>query len=396
MKKNSLKIKVGKVFRQSARAKNKVVVNVGGARSGKSYAMAQLLIMRALNQAGSQIGVTRKTMPALKMTSRRLILELLSKYGLYQSARWNKTENYYLLPNLSRFQFFSLDDAEKIKSSEFNYLWLEEANEFTYQDYLVLLTRLSARSQYQNQMFLTLNPTDANCWIAKHLKPRADVLFINSTYRDNPFLSQSYIDTLLSLKDYDENAYKVFALGQWGCSQRLIYPSWRLASAPQSCEEVIWGLDFGFNNPSALVKIYIKDAQFFCEEVLYQTSLTTKALCARLEEIIPHKDRAQTIYADSAEPDRIAEISSLGFNIKPAQKNILCGILAVRSVGLNITPSSVNLIKEAQTYSWKTDNAGAVLETPVKFQDHALDALRYAIYTYKTEAPQAEPSVSFF
>ena len=113
-------IKVGRVFKRLINASATVVVNVGGARSGKSYATAQLLIMKALNSTVS-IAVTRKTMPALKMTSYRLIIELLQKYGLYKSAAHNKTENYYIL-NGSRFQFFSLDDAEKIKSSVFNYI----------------------------------------------------------------------------------------------------------------------------------------------------------------------------------------------------------------------------------------------------------------------------------
>ena len=112
-----LKIKVSKVFTKTLKAKTKVVLNIGGARSGKSYALAQLLIMKALNYEGLNIGITRKTMPALKMTARRLVLDLISSYGLYQTSAFNKTENYYQL-NKSRLQFFSLDDPEKIKSKK--------------------------------------------------------------------------------------------------------------------------------------------------------------------------------------------------------------------------------------------------------------------------------------
>jgi phage terminase large subunit len=382
-------IKVGRVFKRLINASATVVVNVGGARSGKSYATAQLLIMKALNSTVS-IAVTRKTMPALKMTSYRLIIELLRKYGLYKSAAHNKTENYYIL-NGSRFQFFSLDDAEKIKSSEFNYIWLEEATEFTYNDYLVLLTRLSAPSANgKNQMFLTLNPTDANCWIARSLLSRPDVQVIESSYKDNPFLAQEYIKTLLSLKEYDANAYNVFALGKWGQNDKTIYTHWGYAQEePQNADDIIWGLDFGFNNPSALVKIYIKDNVFTVKECLYQSGLTTQQLTEKLADFIPPADRAQTIYADAAEPDRIAQIALAGFNIKPADKAVLNGIMAVKAAKLFITKDSVNLIKEIQTYSWKTTQEGITLEDPVKFNDHALDALRYAIYTRSREAAQS-------
>ena len=135
-------IKVNKIFQQTFKATTTTVVNVGGARSGKSYAMAQLLIYKAVNEI-CQIAITRKTMPALKMTAMRLILNLLKEYNLFAPACLNKTENTYKMGR-SMFQFFSLDDPEKIKSSEFNYIWMEEATEFTYQDYPELLTRLSA------------------------------------------------------------------------------------------------------------------------------------------------------------------------------------------------------------------------------------------------------------
>lgn len=393
------KFKVGRIFKENFKAKKQTVVNIGGARSGKSYAMAQLLIMRALN-ASVLIAVTRKTMPALKMTVFRLIIEMLQKYGLFQSDKLNKTENFYLLGK-SRIQFFSLDDPEKVKSSEFNYIWMEEATEFTYRDYLILLTRLSApkESNLINQIFLTLNPTDANSWIAKKLIHRPEVQVIHSSYKDNPFLSEEYVNTLLSLKTYDKNAFEVYALGKWGRSDKTVYSAWRSVDAPfDSPEETIWGLDFGFNNPTALVKVYIKDNSFCAEEKLYRTGLTNENLIEELKSIIPHNERGNVIYADSAEPARIEAIYRAGFNIKPAGKNILNGIMSVKSCGeLMITKSSVNLIKEIETYSWKTDLNGNILEEPVKLNDHALDALRYAIYSYKKEMQNAgQASLSFF
>jgi len=351
--------------------------------------MAQLLIYKAVNEI-CQIAVTRKTMPALKMTAMRLILNLLKEYNLFAPACLNKTENTYKMGR-SMFQFFSLDDPEKIKSSEFNYIWLEEATEFTYQDYAVLLTRLSAPiiNGKQNQIFLTLNPTDINSWIYKKLFTQKDITVIKSTYKDNNFLQQSYINTLLSLKNYDENAYKVFALGEWGASEKIIYKNWSLVDElPQNPSEIFYGLDFGFNNPTALVQVTVYDGKFYAKEILYQSGLTNTALTEKLKTLLNGQE-SKTIYADAAEPNRIAEISANGLNIKPAQKNVLNGIMSVKSDNFFVTKSSTNLIKELQTYSWKSDVNGNILEEPVKFNDHLLDALRYAIYTYRNELSQS-------
>ena len=393
------KFKVSRIFKENFAARQQTVLNIGGARSGKSYAIAQLLIMRALNHS-VLIAVSRKTMPALKMTAFRLITDLLKKYGLYGSAKLNKTELFYLLGG-SRIQFFSLDDAEKIKSSEFNYIWLEEATEFTYQDYLILLTRLSAPKAdgLTNQIFMTLNPTDQNHWIAKKLLSAPDVKIIHSTYKDNPFLSAEYINTLEQLKTRDKNAYEVYTLGEWGKSDKMIYKNWQIIpNAPQNPQEVIFGLDFGFNNPTALVKVYIKDGCFFAEEKLYQTGLTNEALIRTLKALLDGQEQGFCIYADCAEPARIEALYREGFNIKPADKNVLNGIMAVKACGsLGIIRNSPNLIREIETYAWKTDLNGNILEDPVKFCDHALDALRYAIYTYKKETDlKGKAKITFF
>ncbi|WP_424244787.1 phage terminase large subunit [Elusimicrobium posterum] len=391
-----MKIKIARVFKENNRARAKTVVNVGGARSGKSYALAQLMIMRAQNLQGSVIGITRKTMPALKMTAYRLFTDLLKKYKLYDVKNHNKMEHFYTLGK-SRIHFFSLDDPEKIKSSEFNYIWMEEATEFTYKDYITLLTRLSAPPYkgHTNQLFLTLNPSDSSSWIAKKVLPSADAEIIKSTYKDNPFLSKDYINTLLSLKEKDENYYRIFALGEWGQNKNIIYDKYSFVDTPPPCDNIIWGLDFGFNNPSSLVKVYITDAGITVEEKLYSPGLTNTQLIERLKEIIPQEERFQPIYADCAEPDRIKEISDAGFNIHPAHKDVKQGILTVKSQNLFILKNSQNLIKEIQTYTWKADLNGNILEDPVKFNDHALDALRYALHTH-LKGQNKIPEITFF
>jgi phage terminase large subunit len=126
----------------------------------------------------------------------------------------------------------------------------------------------------------------------------------------------------------------------------------------------------------------VKDSKPTTREELYQAGLTNSALIEELKRIIPDAERSDPIYADAAEPARIAEIANAGFNIMPADKEVVPGILSVKSSGMAVTKDSPNLIKESKTYKWMKDKNGKVFDQPVKFNDHAMDATRYAWHTH--------------
>ena len=95
------------------------------------------------------------------------------------------------------------------------------------------------------------------------------------------------------------------------------------------------------------------------------------------------KDIKGTIFADSAEPQRIEEIYRAGFDIHPARKiSVRDGIDFVKRFKLYIDKESTNIIKEIKFYSYKVDKNGKVLDEPVKLNDHAMDAIRYAITNF--------------
>ena len=70
------------------------------------------------------------------------------------------------------------------------------------------------------------------------------------------------------------------------------------------------------------------------------------------------------------------------FNIKPAVKEVWAGIMLMKSYPINIHHLSQNLKREIQSYKWKTDKNNQVIEEPVKANDDALDASRYAVFTH--------------
>ncbi len=374
--------KIGKFLSQS---KKRINVLYGGAGSGKSYTVAQHLLLKLYQEKDIRILVVRKTLPALRITAYLLILDLLEEYGFPYLL--NKTEM-TISVGRNRMLFKSLDDPEKIKSYEGNYVWIEEASEINHKDFMQLNLRLRRRTESVNQMFLTFNPINEFHWLNEKLvqSKRDDTAINQSTYKDNPFLDQVYIDELNALKSEDETYYQIYALGEWGVLKNVIYTNYEIVEDkdwPESFDETIYGLDFGYNNPSSLLEIGIKDTEYYERERLYKTGLTNADLIAELEGLIENKE--DNIYADSAEPARIEEIGRAGYNIYPSNKEVKDGLDFVKRHRVHIHEDSVNHIDEKRGYKYKEDKNGNVLEEPVKFRDHLQDCERYALYTHSSE-----------
>lgn len=369
-----------KTFREFLDQRDKrISVLYGGAGSGKSYSIAQLFVRRLFEEQDVRMLVIRKTLPALRITAYRLILDLLHEYAL--PFAHNKSE--MLLKNgNSEILFKSLDDPEKIKSYEANYVWIEEATEITYQDFMQLNLRTRRKNEENiNQIYLSFNPVSRYHWLNMELieHNRNDIAIHHSTYQDNPFLAPEYIAELEALITQDENFYKIYTLGEFGELHNVIYNNYVIETfTKHSALDTYYGLDFGYNNESALIEVQERDNEFYLSERLYQTKLTNTDLIEKLKTLV--SDNA-IIYADSAEPARIEEIARAGFDIRPAQKNVIDGIDYVKAHRLHIHTESANLIDEIRAYKYKEDKNGVVKEEPVKFRDHCLDSARYAIYT---------------
>jgi len=383
----SLDIEATTVFERTVESRKPIIINVGGARSSKSYSIAQIFAVRFLSESNKKFLITRKTLPALKLTAYQVMTDMLKDTGLYRYMNHNHTDRIIRYRG-NMMAFLSIDDPEKIKSTEWNYVWMEEANEFTWDDFVMLDTRMSAPNPDGiNQTFLSLNPSDEMGWIHQRLEPQANrVDVVRSNYKDNPFLSESYInEKLLALKDQDEVFYKIYALGEWATPRGMIFTNWDIVADFPVCDAVVYGIDFGFNDPTTLIACGFKDGELFIDERLYESRLTNAEFMLRMDSLIP--EEYAPIYADSADPQRIEEISrftrknGVRFNIHSAEKgagSVRHGIDLMRRMKIHITQNSVNTIAEFRQYKWREDRNGNTLDEPVDYMNHAIDPIRYA------------------
>lgn len=342
----------------------------GGTSSSKTYSILQALdvIARGAKTPNFIISVVSESLPHLKRGCIRDFMAILGDE--FDNRRYNKTEHIYDYGN-AQIEFFPADEPSKMRGGRRKILFINEANNVSYDSYRELDIRTELFT------FMDWNPV-AEFWAhEKKLVSDPENAFIHSTYLDaKDVLPKEVVDNIESNRDKDPNWWNVYGLGLIGKLEHLIIPNWKVVDElPPKCDWKTWGygLDFGFTNPAALTKVIISGDKLYWHECLYQNHLTNSQIIERLS----HEERGD-IWADAAEPDRIAEICKAGYNCYPANKAVKMGLDVVKRQTLHITKESVSGIKEVRNYSYKKDKDGIVLEEPVKINDHFCDAGRYA------------------
>ena len=343
------------------------IINEGGSRSSKTYSLCQLLIVYALQNPQKVVSIIRKTFPALRATVMRDFLEILKDLDIYSAERHNKSEHIYTFDNGSIIEFFSVDDEQKIRGRKRDIAWCNEANELFYDDF----TQLNMRTEFK--LIFDYNPSESSSWLYE--LPKDESILIKSTYRDNPFLPESIKKQIEDLKRTDEALYQIYALGEKAISKSNIYSNWNfLNHRPSKFVKYIYGLDFGYNHPTALVRVYWCDNDIFIEKVIYESYLTTSNLIDKMNELKVEKHIE--IMADYSRPEIIAEMNNAGFDVQNANKVVKKGIDNIKTFGV-FCEDSKEIRKEYDNYKWK--KVGDIItDEPVKLFDDAMDAIRYA------------------
>ncbi len=343
------------------------VINEGGSRSSKTYSLCQMVIVYCLKNPNKVVSIIRKTFPALRATVMRDFLEILKDLDIYEKTNHNMSENIYRFPNGSIVEFFSVDDEQKIRGRKRDIAWCNEANELFYDDF----TQLNMRTE--TKLIFDYNPSDSSSWLYE--LPKDESILIKSTYKDNPFLPETIKRQIEDLKRTDEALYQIYALGEKAISKSNIYSNWTfITHRPAKFTSYVYGLDFGYNHPTALMRVYWRDNDIYIEPIIYESYLTTSNLIEKMK--ILNVEENVEILADYSRPEIIQEMNNSGFNVLNANKVVKKGIDNVKSFGV-FCEEDQRIKKEYENYKWKKigDN---ITDEPIKLYDDAMDAVRYA------------------
>ncbi len=367
-----LQINTSKTYRD-IEGSRRICILQGGTRSGKSYSALQWLLVRALSESNIVISIVRKSFPSMRVSIMRDFIVILKDLGIWNEENWSATEHIYTFDNGSMIEFMSIDSSEKRKGSARDYLFVDEANELSREDWFQLFIRTRKKS------IIAYNPSfGTNNYIFTEIQTHPEADLYISTFKDNPYLEKQLIEEIERLKDINAEYYKIYGLGLPGNNVGTIFSINIIDEIPEEAEFVAFGMDFGFSiDPTALVAIWKRDTDLYIEELIYQKGMVTSDIANRLRELDVAREE---IWADSAEGRLIEELYRQGFNIKPVKKgkdSIRMGIDLMMQYRLNVKKSSINIVKEFGEYVWMVDKNGNFENVPVDYSNHSIDAIRY-------------------
>lgn len=378
---------INKIYLPLLDDKSRYLHIYGGAGSGKSVFAAQKLIIRLMKERNNRFLLIRKVAKTIRNSQFSLLKSLINSCGLQEYFKIKDSE-LAIINEYTKSEVISagVDDPEKLKSIfGITSIWIEEATELEYKDFLQIDLRLRGKTKHYKQIILTYNPVNAYHWLNTTIQKNCTKL--KTTYKNNKYIDEEYKNVLKELKNQDENFYNIYTLGEWGTLKNIIYkPFDILEDYPESFDEIIYGLDFGYNNKTALIKVGIKDGEYYLEELIYKEHLTNLDLINEMNKL--NIKKSDYIYCDAAEPSRIEELRKNGYNCFPADKNVKDGIDFLKRCKIYSNSRNDGINKEVLHYSYKQDKNGNILDEPVKFNDHYRDAIRYAIYTHSKSRNQ--------
>lgn len=371
------------------------VAYVGGISSGKSYGGC----VRALMAAGGQIGETRIPTPNLGVVTaptysmlRDATLRTFMEVAGSAVVDFNKSEYRAVLANGSEILFRSTENFERLRGSTISWWFGDEAALYRSGVWKIMLGRLRQHGKL-GHAWLGTTPRGRD-WIYKLFveRLRASYRLIRSRTDENPYVDQAFIEALYD--EYSGDYLEQELHGEFIAYEGLVYPEFDVdrhvfGKAPDMSrfKGVIAGVDWGYTNPGVILVGGIDtDGRITVLHEEYQRKRSIEdwaAIAAQLKKTWG----IGRFYCDPSEPDYIKAFNDAGCDAVQATNRVLPGIQEVRSrlivrddgqPRLKIARQAVNLIAEFGMYEWMTNRDG-LKDAPKKANDHAMDALRYAV-----------------
>lgn len=416
-------------------AEHRVRAAVTGARGGKTECGSWDAVDAAIDQPGywnSDIAVGKTyTMaigaPTFPMIERVILPTVLRKIPKELITRpYNSTK--HVMEIMGRrgkttIYFISAKDPESWQGQELYYVWLDEFPLMKEHMYDEARTRLTSR---RGRILLTGTPRGPN-WAKRRIYDASkteegkEIFFTTWTTAQNPYFPKEELEyarrtmppkyfarNFLASWDvfegqiFDEYASGVHERPAAHYTFRLPDNRRRIGTGP----EVVWldhvfaGKDWGFGHHGAFVVVgRARDGRFFVLDEVWEEGLLVQARSPhqdswvrRIRPIIA-KWGVEAVHCGPDRPENIRILQEAGIKADAALDDVWEGIQEVSKL-LHVDPESqeprltilsncVRVLDEIVFYHWKKDSTtGESSEKPEKIDDDAIDALRYALYTF--------------
>lgn len=355
------------------------VALVAGRNAGKTYAGSWKAMHKA--QEGGLGIIAAPDFPMLEFGAKRAFLDRLRETrrpfhldgrGVVSIPSWG-----------AEIRFATLENEGRVRGPNYAWGWVDELEYVTDQVVWKAL-KGAVRDGESPQLFVTSTPKGKRLihheWVID--KTDRHALYRASTY-DNPYIDA--IDYVAGL-GYEGRFFRQEIEAAFEGAEGLVYPGFdrEVHLAVRDCDD--WegtiGVDAGVKNPSAIITVrHVGDARHLSREV-YRRGMGGDELkatvMAEADLLGSHLD---TIEVDPSAAALILDLALAGYPVRKANNSVTDGIRAVTTAfaaGMTVDPALINTIAELESYQYP-DNARIETDKPVKQNDHAADAIRYAL-----------------
>lgn len=368
-----------------------LTVNRGGTSSGKTYALMQVLCLKAYEEPGVIITVIGQDIPNLKKGAIRDLHTIVATSEFLQSIirYYNKTDRILHFKNGSIIEFNSYDNEQDAKNGKREYSFFNEVNGIEYGIFEAIYVRTKIHT------WVDFNPS-GEFWLSdKKIEDRENVRTFRSTYEHNPFLDESIIKKIKSYEPTPENEaqgtadeyrWRVYGKGEYAPLEGAVIKRWKNGKFDDTLSYV-YAIDWGYTDPFTLTKIAVDHdkRKIYVKELAYESGLSM----AQIEKIVSvNCTKDDVIVCDKAEPMSIKYLRDKDYNAIACWKppgSIVTGLRWLQEYLIVVdneeyqnnegqtVKAPTNIQNELKNYIWAEKRS----ETPVDKHNHSIDGIRY-------------------
>ncbi|MGQ2287191.1 PBSX family phage terminase large subunit [Leuconostoc suionicum] len=381
--------------------KHRYIVYKGSRGSGKSEAEATQVIYDIVTKSYVNWLVLRRYANTNRQSTFTLLQKVANRMGVGNLFQFNSSlPEITYKPTGQKILFRGADKPLSITSISVETgnlcrLWVEEAYQLESEEAFDTVDE-SMRGIINDsngfyQTVLTFNPWNERHWLKKRFFDKdtrvGNSLALTTTYKDNPFLDEDYVNRLLEMKKRNPRRARVAVDGEWGVAEGLIYENtfvenFDIREVLKSAR-IVRGMDWGYGpDPTAFIEYAInvrtKDVYIFKE--MYKQHMLTDEIFKWLYVNGYQQGDIRADYANGG--DRmIQELKNKGIKgIKRAHKyEIMFGVTYLQDYKIHVLPSLEHTIEELNSYVYDTDKEGGWVGKAVDKNNHLMDAMRYAV-----------------
>src|SRR3990167_4332053 len=379
---------------------------MGGRGNGRSGTASRYAISQLLSKEYTRGAIMRSVNSDIRTSCWGEIMNRLGEQNI--KAQFHITDNEMFLEigqNSLRAHGFKASSGSltaRLKSlAEYNYLWIEEAEEIG-EDEFVKLDDTLRTIKGRIRIVLTLNTPSKNHWILRrwfdlephpeargfyipHLKSGIkDVIYIGGTWRENAQNLDAHTVERYQARKYTNSA------NYWQVIEGLspeevrgkIYTGWQqIDSIPEGARLVKFGLDWGwYPDPVSVISLWYYNGGYIVDEVIHGTNIEDEVVANAIKSVVGWQEVSVVCGAD--EPKSIELLNRYGIRAEKTdnrQGSVNYRIKVTSAKKIFVTKRSANVWQSYEVYHWAEDRDGHPKGEPDHEGSDAMDSCSYAL-----------------